>query len=115
MALLIDDYSPHYVGDLSQPFTHQFVDHSSAPFDLSSVVAANMTFVLFCPDTGIRKVGLGTWAIPPATATQGIAVYSWAAPDVADAGIWQIQAGVPFVVGNPQHFDIKEIQFLLPL
>jgi hypothetical protein len=111
---LTDDYSPHYVGDLSQPFEHQFVDHSGAPFDLTAVVAANMTLILFCPDTAQRKIGGGTWAIPTITQTQGIAVYSWGAADVADGGIFQMQAGVPFSAGM-QHFDIKEIEFIQPL
>jgi hypothetical protein len=112
--VLVDDYSPHTVGDLSPSLTHQFVDANNEPFDLTTVDPTTMTLVLFCPDTAQRKVGGSTWTVPPLTASQGIAVYNWSAPDVATAGIWQMQAGVPFS-GLVQHFDIKDIEFIQPL
>ncbi len=57
---MTDDYSPRYVGDLSHPLEHTFVDGNGKPHDLSGVNAANMTFVLVNADSGVRKVGMGS-------------------------------------------------------
>ncbi len=80
---MTDDYSPRYVGDLSHPLEHTFVDGNGKPHDLSGVNAANMTFVLVNAD-------------------------------VNAAGLFKIQAGVPFVDGV-LHFEIKELLFKTPL
>ncbi len=68
---MTDDYSPRYVGDLSHPLEHTFVDGNGKPHDLSGV-------------------------------------------DVNAAGLFKIQAGVPFVDGV-LHFEIKELLFKTPL
>ncbi len=115
---MTDDYSPRFVGDLSHPLEHTFVDGNGKPHDLSGVNAANMTFVLVNADNGVRKVGLGNWAIGPLDpgdpAPAGKAVYHWNAADVNAAGLFKIQAGVPFVDGV-LHFEIKELLFKTPL
>ncbi len=109
---MADDYSPRWVGDLSHPLQHTFVDGAGLPHDLTGVVAANMTFVLVSVTSGTRKVGLGTWTITDAP--NGVAVYHWNVADVNTAGLWQIQASVPFADGT-FHFSIKELVFLQPL
>jgi hypothetical protein len=113
-----DDYSPRFVGDLSHPLEHTFVDGSGKPHDLTGVVAANMTFVMVNADSGVRKVGLGSWTLGPLDlsdpAPQGKAVYHWNAADVNAAGLWRIQAGVPFSDGV-LHFEVKELLFKQPL
>ena len=115
---MADDYSPRWVGDISHPLEHTFVDGLGKPHDLSGVVAANMTFVMKDAESSTRKVGAGTWTIGPLNpqdpAPTGKAVYHWNAADVNAAGLWQIQAGVPFPDGF-LHFEIKEILFKLPL
>jgi hypothetical protein len=115
---MTDDYSPRTVGDLSHPLEHTFVDGSGKVHDLTGVNAANMTFVLVNADTGVRKVGLGTWTIGPLDpadpAPAGKAVYHWNAADVNAAGLFKIQAGVPFSDGF-LHFSIKELLFKAPL
>jgi hypothetical protein len=114
VALAADDYSPRYVGDQSKPLGHTFVDASGKAFDLTGVVAANMTFKMHNANSGVSKTGLGSWTIAAPDAPNGLAYYHWNAADVADADLWQIQAGVPFSDGM-QHFQIKEIQFIVPL
>jgi hypothetical protein len=112
MVTLTNQYSPRYVGDLSKPLTHQFMDMSDppAPYPLTGVNAANMTFKMQRGST--TKVGGGTWTIDDAL--QGIASYHWVANDVNTEGVWKIQAGVPFSDGV-QHFSIVEIEFIVPL
>lgn len=111
---MADDYSPRWVGDTSHPLQHTFVDGAGKPHDLTGVVSSQMTFVLVNADSGVRKVGAGTWTIDPTTAAQGIAVYHWNAADVNTAGLFQIQASVPFTDGL-LHFEIKELLFKQPL
>lgn len=113
-----DDYSPRWVGDLSHPLQHTFVDGAGTPHDLTGVVAANMTLVLVDVDSGARKVGQGTWTLGPLDPTDpspaGKAVYHWNSADVNTAGLFQIQASVPFQDGT-LHFSIKELVFKQPL
>lgn len=111
-----DDYSPRFVGDLAKPLQHTFVDGSGKAFDLTGVVAANMTFKMHNQGSGTTKTGIGSWTIADQSipANLGLASYHWNAADVADADVWQIQAGVPFTDGM-QHFAIKEIEFIVPL
>jgi hypothetical protein len=110
MVTLTNQYTPRYVGDLSKPLTHQFTDLVGVPYSLAGVVAANMTFKM--AQGGTTKVGGGTWTIDDAI--NGIASYHWVANDVKDAGLWLIQAGVPFTDGM-QHFSMAELEFILPL
>jgi hypothetical protein len=112
MVTLTNQYTPRYVGDLSKPLTHQFMDMSDPPqpYSLAGVVAANMTFKM--AQGGTTKVGGGTWTIDDAT--NGIASYHWVANDVNTPGLWLIQAGVPFTDGM-QHFSMAELEFILPL
>jgi hypothetical protein len=112
MVTLTNQYSPRYVGDLSNPLIHQFVDMSDppVPYPLGSVNAANMTFKMQRGST--TKVGGGTWTIDDAA--NGIASYHWVANDVNTEGVWKIQAGVPFSDGI-KHFSIMEIEFIQPL
>lgn len=115
---MVDDYSPRWVGDLSHPLEHVFVDGQGKAHDLTGVIAANMTFVMKNKDTGVRKVGQGTWTLGPLDPSdpkpQGKAVYHWAANDVNEAGLVDIQASVPFQDGT-LHFSIKELLFKQPL
>ncbi len=111
MALITtDDYSPRWTGDLGKPLVHQFIDKLGAAHDLTGVNQANMTFVMKNKETSTRKTGAGSWTIlTPATDGQG--KYTWHANDVNEAGIWLIQAYVPFPDGG-QHFQIKELEIL---
>jgi hypothetical protein len=115
---MTDDYSPRTVGDLSHPLEHTFVDGQGKPHDLTGVNAANMTFVMVNADSGVRKVGLGTWTLgsldPADPAPIGKAVYHWNANDVNAAGLFKIQSSVPFSDGV-LHFEIKELLFKAPL
>lgn len=116
---MADDFTPRYVGDLT-PLSHTFTDHSGTPFDLTGVSASGITFKLRSRSNYTVTVGAGTWTIPPATITTGVAVYTPSATDVATNGIFategwfDLQAGVPFPSGF-QHFDMKEIQMVVPL
>jgi hypothetical protein len=113
-----DDYSQRWVGDLSHPLEHVFVDGQGKPHDLTGVNTAGMTFVLVNKKTNARKVGQGTWTLGPLDpsdpAPQGKAVYHWNANDVNEAGLFDIQAGVLFSDGM-LHFKIKELLFKQPL
>jgi hypothetical protein len=115
---MVDDYSPRWVGDLSHPLEHTFVDGQGKAHDLTGANAAGMTFVLVSVETGARRVGAGSWTIGPLNpsdpAPQGKAVYHWAAGDVNTAGLFKIQASVPFQDGT-LHFSIKELLFKQPL
>jgi hypothetical protein len=108
-----DDYSPRYVGDTGKPLVHQFIDKIGAVHDLTGVNQANMTFVMKNKETGTVKTGGGSWTILT-PATDGQARYTWVANDVNEAGIWLIQAYVPFPDGG-QHFSIKELEILAHL
>jgi hypothetical protein len=112
MVTLTNQYTPRYVGNLSKPLTHQFVDMSDPPqpYPLTGVNAANMILTMVQGST--VKTGGGSWTIDDATS--GIASYHWVANDVKDAGVWQIQASVPFSDGY-QDFSIMEIEFIVPL
>ena len=112
MTIPVEDYSPRYTGDLSRPLSHTFTDHSGVVFSLAGVVAANMTFHMKNINTNVTKTGGGVWVIDDAA--NGVAHYPWVAGDVDTAGLWQIQAGVPFSDGQ-LHFDVREIEFKAPL
>jgi hypothetical protein len=109
-----DDYSPRFVGNLSKPLQHTFIDGEGKPHDLTGVNAALMTFIMKNKETNARKVGQGSWTIDPTTAQTGLALYHWNANDVNEAGLFDIQASVPFPDGT-QHFQIKELLFKAPL
>lgn len=107
-----DDYSPRYVGDLSQPLVVTFTDHSNKTFDLSLVQPANMMLVFSsASNSALRYIGNGTWSTNLESAANGQATYTWDAQDVANVGVFNIQIEVPFVTG-PQHFEIKVLEFL---
>jgi hypothetical protein len=112
MTIPTEDFSPRYVGDLSRPLSHTFTDHSGVVFSLAGVVAANMTFHMKNINSGTTKTGGGTWTIDDAA--NGVAHYTWVAGDVDTAGLWLIQAGVPFADGV-LHYDVREIEFKTPL
>lgn len=110
----MNDYSPRYVGDLSHPLVHTFVDGFGKAHDLSNVVIPNIKMRMKLQ--GINEVardGTGVWATfgDPA---QGMAQYQWDALDVATVGMWWFQASVPFPDGF-LHFQICAIEFILPL
>ncbi len=111
MTIQQDDYSPRYVGDTARDLLHTFMDYQGEVFVLTDVNPLNMTFRMK-PKGGVAFAGKGSWSI--IDAAQGQAAYAWHADDVATAGTFFIQAGVPFL-GKMQHFEIMEIEIEEPL
>lgn len=112
VVTLINDYSPRWVGDLSKPLTHQFTDFEGGIFPLAGVNQVNMALYMKPHGGGPAVKGLGSWTIDDPT--NGIASYHWNTADVSHAGLFDIQAVVPFSDGN-QNFEINTIEFLVPL
>jgi hypothetical protein len=113
MAIQEEDYSPRYTGD-TRPLAHTFTDHLGKVFPLTGVNATGMTLRMRNRVTHTMKTGKGTWFIDPAQTANGVAIYTWHADDVSEAGDWEIQAGVPFPEGF-QHMDVRMIEFITPL
>lgn len=111
MAIPEEDYATRYVGDVSSDLCHTFVDGAKKVFDLTGANTALMTFRMLRKGSTARS-GQGSWYL--VDASEGQAAYAWHANDVAEAGVFEIQAGVP-INGKLKHFAIREIQFIEPL
>ncbi len=122
MTLIPEDYSPRYVGDLAQDECMQFADGAGEPFHLDTVDLTMMQVTFMNEATGTIRTGAGTFAfVNPDDATNGIVWYTWAADDVALAGLFQVQVAVPFnsladqAAVKWQHFERKWIEWETPL
>lgn len=106
-VVVIDDYSPIYVGDTEVPFAPVFAHLS----DGSPVNIVGATFAMkMVNDLGTVKTCDPTkWTID--NGTQGQAHYQWQAGDVDTAGMWTLYITIT-IGGKPVHGDVKLLQIL---
>jgi hypothetical protein len=102
-TLIIDDYSPIYVGDTGNPYAPTFRHKEDSPVDLTGA-----TLALKMQDEGGNvKTCAGTWTIDDAQ--NGVAHYAWQSADVNSAGIWQLFVTIT-IGGKPVHADVKTLE-----
>lgn len=89
----VDDFSPIFVGDVSNPLS-LYVAHLNG--FLNNL--ATVTMKLFNAATNTLKTCSGTWTIDPAN--NGKASYVFQSGDVDTAGTWQI-----WIIANGVHLD----------
>ena len=106
MTVVIDDFSPMYVGDTLIPFAPIFQHRDGSNFDLTGATLS----MKMLSATG-TKVCSGVWVID--NATSGKAHYPWQAGDVDTAGIWtlyvEITVGGQFVHADTKTLEIKAV------
>lgn len=105
MAIVADDYSPIYVGDIGSPFAPQILYKDGSPVDLTGA-----TISMIMVDTeGNTKTAAGTWTID--VAVKGQAHYVYAASDVNTPGSWTLYITIS-IGGKTVHADTKQLEIL---
>lgn len=97
MAVIVEDYSPIYVGDTAAKLAPSF-QHK----DGSVVSLAGLTISMKMQDQyNNPKTCTGTWVIDDVS--NGIAHYIYTANDVNTVGIWKLFIKLTDGSGNPVH------------
>jgi hypothetical protein len=101
--------TPIYVGDTSPLWHNTFLDDSGNIFPLSGLTVANLSMHFLNLETGVLKLGTGTWTITNAPA--GKADYALSTADTNTAGVWKVYP-VVMTANGPQHMDYQIIEIL---
>jgi hypothetical protein len=94
----VDDYSPIFVGDTSNPFSI-YVAHKNG---FMSLIGSTITMKLFNAVTNTIKTCAGPWTID--SRDNGKASYVYQSNDVNAVGSWQIWITIT-IGGKPVHVD----------
>lgn len=105
MAIVADDYSPVYCGDVGAPFNPQFLHKDGSAFNLSG---ATITMIMVDSE-GNAKNAAGIWTIT--NASTGQTSYAYAANDVAVAGNWTLYITVT-INSKPVTADTKQLEIM---
>ena len=103
MAVIADDFSPIFCGDVGAAFAPQFIHEDGSPVDLTGATIS----MVMQETSGITKVAAGTWTID--IAANGQAHYSYNAADVDTAGSWTLYIAIS-ISGKPTHADVKQLE-----
>jgi hypothetical protein len=108
MTIVVDSYSPIYVGDVGAKFAPSFAHDDGTAMDLTgATITSKMILTGYVggeidANIGTVKVCAGTWTIDDVSA--GLAHYQYASTDVDTPGVWDIYITIT-IAGNPQHPD----------